>query len=304
MTSLPPDRSHVATEGRHGQSAELDRLDTTAIVDLLIEDHRAVTQALRDGRAALTDFIDALVPRVAAGGRLISLGAGTSGRLAVLDASECPPTFQSDPGQIVGLIAGGDSALRRSSEGAEDDPRGAAAQLAELSLGERDTVLAIAAGGTTPYSLGALELAKARGAMTALLSCADLRQPPASCDHLLLFETGPEVLTGSTRLKAGSATKLALNIVTTALFVRLGKTYGHFMVDLRASNAKLLDRAIRVVMAIEPTIATRADAAGLIARAGGSVKVAIAMSRLGVDRGEAERRLASAGGRLRDVLDG
>ncbi len=304
MNSLPPDRSHVATEGRHAQSAELDRLETGAIVDLLIDDHRAVTEAVLRGRAALTSLIDALVPRVAEGGRLVSLGAGTSGRLAVLDASECPPTFQSDPDQIVGLIAGGDSALRRSSEGAEDDPRGAASQFGELAIGERDTVLAIAAGGTTPYALGALELAKTRGAMTALLSCAAPGKTPSCCDHLLVFETGPEVLTGSTRLKAGSATKLALNIITTTLFVRLGKTYGHFMVDLRASNAKLLDRGIRVVMSVDPTIANRADAAALLTRADGSVKVAIAMSRLGIERDAAERRLASAGGRLRDVLEG
>ena len=280
---------------------ELDALDTRACVDLIVADHRVVADAVGWASATLSVFIDELVERLRTGGRLIYVGAGTSGRLGVLDAAECPPTFQSDPEQVVGVIAGGDAALRRSSEAREDDAGGSAAVLAELEVGERDTVVAIAAGGTTPYVLGAIEIASAAGAMTALLTCATPPAPPAGCDHLIVLDTGPELLAGSTRLKAGSATKLALNVISTSAFVRLGKVYSNLMVDLRATNAKLTDRAIRILCALSPDL-DRADAAALLQRAGGSVKPAIVMHRLDVDLEAARQLLDQHAGQLRPLL--
>ncbi len=275
-------------------------LDTAGCVQLLIEDHLAVPEAVAAAAPELTAFIDALVERVRAGGRLIYVGAGTSGRLGVLDAADCPPTFQSGPDQVLGLMAGGDAALRRSSEAMEDDPRGAAPALAALALGRLDTVVAIAAGGTTPFVLGAVDLAGQAGAYTAVLTCT----PPASataCDHLIVLDTGPELLTGSTRLKAGSATKLALNIISTTLFVRLGKVYSNLMVDMRATNTKLADRAIRILCELKPEL-TREAASGVLHDAGGELKAAIVMARLGVDLAAARARLAEHGEQLRPTL--
>ena len=298
---LPPDRGHLRTEHRHELSADLDTLDTAACVRLIIDDHRAVPDAVAGAVEALAAFIDALAVRIRAGGRLMYVGAGTSGRLGVLDASECPPTFQSDPGQVLGVIAGGDAALRRSSEATEDDPRGARSSLAELGVGSTDTVVAIAAGGTTPYVLGAMVIAREAGAMTALVTCVAPSRPPAACDHLIVLDTGPEVLTGSTRLKAGSATKLALNTISTTLFVRLGKVYGNLMVDLRATNAKLADRAIRILCELTPGL-TREQATVALGNADGDLKAAVVMQRLEVDLPTALARLAEHDGRLRPIL--
>ena len=257
--ALPPDRSHVATEAPHPASADLGQATIRESIDLIAEDHRCVVEALLGSADQLEALISAVVRSLQQGGRLIYLGAGTSGRLGVLDASECPPTFNSDPQQVVGVIAGGDSALRRSSEGREDDPEGAHAELAGLEVGPEDFVLGIAAGGTTPYVLGAIAEAKERGAATGLLCCSP-REQPEGCDHLLLLETGPELLTGSTRLKAGSVTKLALNAITTIAFAQLGKVRGNLMIDLRATNDKLHDRAIRILMALFPEFAREAAA--------------------------------------------
>lgn len=297
---LPPDRSHVRTEHRHPLSGELDKLGTEQIVELLVEDHAAVVRAVREAGPALAALVDGVVLRAQKGGRLIYVGAGTSGRLGVLDASECPPTFQSNPAQVVGIIAGGDSALRRSSEGAEDDPAGVTAAFDELQVSANDSVVGIAAGGTTPYVLGALALARQRGALTAFVACTP-NADSAGCEHLIVLDTGPEVLTGSTRLKAGSATKLALNCLTTALFTRLGKVYGNLMVDVAATNDKLIDRAIRTLRLLEPAL-DRPGALALLQAAGGKLKTAIVMRRLGLPREEAEARLANAAGRLRDVI--
>ena len=301
--SLPVDRGHVQTEQRHKRSAKLDALDTRSCIELIIDDHRRVPKALEGATRELTELIDGITERVRRGGRLIYVGAGTSGRLGVLDASECPPTFQSEPGQIVGMIAGGDSALRTSSEGAEDDPNGARDALAELELTAEDTIVGIAAGGTTPYVLGAIRLAKAVGAGTALLTCAEPEPHPEGCDHLIVLRTGPELLTGSTRLKAGSATKLALNIITTTLFVRLGKVYSNLMVDLRATNDKLRDRAIRILVELCPEL-DREESAQLLDRANGELKTAIVMQRLGVEVEPAGSLLAEHQGILRHALAG
>ncbi len=204
-----PARGHLLTERRNDATRDIDALDTGDLLQLMAEQDAAVIDALRDATPALAALIDGVVRGMERGGRLIYLGAGTSGRLGVLDASECPPTFFTDPSQVVGIIAGGDGALRVSSEGAEDDPDGAAAELDRLKLTGNDTVVGIAAGGTTPYVLGALEIAKRQAAGTALVTCAEVAKPQAA-DHLVVLAVGPEVVTGSTRMKAGTATKLAL----------------------------------------------------------------------------------------------
>jgi len=300
MTALPPDRGHVSTERRNERSFDLDALDVGSCVDLMIDDHARVLHAVRHARPALASFIEVVVDRLRAGGRLIYLGAGTSGRLGVLDASECPPTFQADPSRIVGVIAGGDAALRTSSEAKEDDPAGARAELERLNIGRRDVVLGIAAGGTTPYVLGGVAIAKSLDAATGLLTCAP-REAPPGCDHLIVLDTGPELLTGSTRLKAGTATKLALNTITTTAFVQLGKTYGNLMVDLRATNDKLTDRAIRILIELHADLG-RPAAASLLREAGGDLKAALVMKSLRVGRAEAQRLLDDHDGRLRPII--
>lgn len=283
---------------------ELDRLDVEGCVRLMNAEDAAVPAAVAASAGAISDFITAVLMQGFGedeGGRLVYVGAGTSGRLGVLDASECPPTFQSSPGQVVGIIAGGDAALRTSSEGKEDEREGARAELDRLKLGARDSVLGIAAGATTPYVLGALEFAKRRGALTGLLTCART-QTPTFVDHHLLVETGPEVVTGSTRMKAGTATKLVLNTISTTLMVQQGKVYENLMVDLRATNNKLKDRAARIVCMA--TGIAREDAFSLLDAAGGSCKAAILMQRHGIGRAEAESALGQAGGNLRRALEG
>ncbi len=298
---LPPDRSHIATEQRNPRTMGLHRMTVAECVRAIHEEDREVLIALERAHPALTVFIESAENGFRAGGRLIYLGAGTSGRLGVLDASEAPPTFQVEPGRVVGIIAGGDPALRRSSEGLEDDPGGAASELESLRLDRRDAVLGIAAGGTTPFVLGGLRLAKDRPEppLTGLLVCSPVPRPPGA-DHLIVLDTGPEVLTGSTRMKAGTATKLALNTISTTLMVRSGRVYENLMVDLRASNDKLRDRAVRIVMAL--SFLDRAAALTLLESAGGNAKVAIVMDRMKIDRMEAEALLARSGGRLGEAL--
>ena len=298
--ALPPDRSHVATEQRHAGSGDFDLLTTLEQVQAMAQDHAVVHAAVARAAPMIASFVDALVPRIRSGGRLFYCGAGTSGRLGVLDASECPPTFCSDPRQVIGLIAGGDTALRKSSERREDEFGGIAEEFVAHSLGSNDALLAIAAGGTTPYALGAISLAKARGALTGFLVCSPLKTP-ADSDHLIVLETGAELLTGSTRLKAGSATKLALNCISTILFTQLGKVHGNLMVDLAATNDKLVDRAIRTLCMFDPSL-TRNSAAGLLAESGGRVKVAIVMRALHLSLEQAQRALETSHGNLRKVL--
>jgi len=299
---LPPDRSHVLTEQRHPRTMTLCSKDVRGIVDVMVEDQAAVQQALRIAAPALTALIEDLVECMRVGGRLIYVGAGTSGRLGVLDAAECPPTFHSDPAQVVGVIAGGDASLRKSSEGREDEPEGAKDALAALGLNERDVVVGIAAGGTTPYVLGALHIACSAGTTTALLTCSPLSTPHEHLDHVIVLRTGPEILTGSTRLKAGTATKIALNIITTAAFVRLGKAYSNLMVDMRATNQKLTDRAIRILQQICPDI-SREDASEALLGADGDLKAAIVMRRMGLSLFDAKQRLREHQGHLRATLD-
>jgi N-acetylmuramic acid 6-phosphate etherase len=294
----------VATELRHPHTGGLHSLDVPALVGVFNDSLAEVQRAMQAGAPALAAFIGAVESGFCArGGRLVYVGAGTSGRLGVLDASEVPPTFGVEGDRVIGVIAGGDSALRRSSEGMEDDPQGAAESLAGLGLSDADAVLAIAAGGTTPYALGSLVLAKrlAPGCVTGLLTCAPVGKVQG-CDHVICLPTGPEVLTGSTRLKAGTATKLALNTISTALMVRSGRVYGNLMVDVRATNDKLLDRAARVVSQV--TGAPRAEALELVRAAGGRATGAIVMRARAMGRAAAEGALEAAGGRLDRVLDG
>lgn len=294
-----PDRGSIGSEQRNPRTMSLDTLSVRECVDLLNAEDAMVAAAV--GRAApeIARFIEGAEPRMCAGGRLIYLGAGTSGRLGVLDASECPPTFQTPPEMVLGIIAGGDAALRRSSEGLEDDPAGAHAELDRLGVGAGDSVLGIAAGGTTPFVLGGLSHASSRGAWTGMLVCAPIAPPPG-VGVLIIADTGPEPLTGSTRMKAGTATKMVLNTVSTTLMVRMGRVHENLMVDLRATNAKLRDRAARIISTLAGL--PRPDALALLDRAQGSVKHAVVMARTGQGFEEADRSLAESGGRLRDAL--
>lgn len=299
----PPDRSHVLTEQRRPDAPRLHTLSAADCLRTIHDEDHAVMNAVGSALPAVTRFVEAVEPGFLRGGRLIYVGAGTSGRLGVLDASEAPPTFCVPPDRIIGIIAGGDGALRRSSEAKEDDPDGARPELAALSLTSLDAVLGIAAGGTTPYAVGALPLAKALGGasppITGLLTCSPT-PPPPGCDHVLVAPTGPEVLTGSTRMKAGTATKLVLNMISTTLMIRSGRVYDTLMVDVRATNAKLRDRAARIISALTPL--DRDSAFALLDRADGLVKTAVVMHRRGVDRAGADALLRQADGRLARAL--
>lgn len=297
----PPDRAHVLAEQRNERTASLHTMSAEQIARAIHEEDRRMLDAFEGALPELVGLIQAAEPGFVGGGRLIYLGAGTSGRLGVLDASEAPPTFQVEPGRVVGIIAGGDAALRRSSEHKEDDPEGALPELEALALTPSDTMIGLAAGGTTPFVRGAMAIAKrlCPGCLTAMVSCSPTEKPPG-CDRLVVIPTGPEVLTGSTRMKAGTATKLALNTISTTLMVRSGRVYRNLMVDLRASNDKLRDRGARIVA--ELTGLDRPASLELLDLAGGGVKAAVVMHRLGVGRVEAEKRLAEAGGRLDRVI--
>ena len=289
------------TERRNPRTVDIDLASPDAIVDLMNAEDRGVADAVATQRDVIARTISVVEAAFRAGRRLLYIGAGTSGRLGVLDASECPPTFGTDPAMVVGLIAGGDRALRTPIEGAEDDPAGGAAAMVDNAVTAGDVVVGIAASGTTPFVRGALAYARLQGATTVLLACSE---PPAAmravADIVILPVVGPESLTGSTRLKAGTATKLVCNMITTGAMIRVGKCYGNLMVDLRATNSKLTDRAERIVM--EVTHLSRDDARDLLGRAAGTVKLALVMHALGIDATEAEQRLTAAGGVIRRVI--
>lgn len=295
------DRSHIATEQRNPRAANLDQLSIEQAVEVMEAEDAGVTAAVAAVRADIVRTIELAVAAFRAGGRLIYLGAGTSGRLGVLDASECPPTFRTPPQMVVGVICGGDGALRRSVEGAEDDPANGRRDVAGLDVGEKDVVVGIATGGTTPYVRGVLEEARGRGAKTVFLTCVPAAQADLGADVTIRPLTGPEVVTGSTRLKAGTATKLILNRITTVAMVQLGKTYGDLMVDLNASNSKLVDRGARIISTI--TGASREQALKLLKAAGGQVKLALVMQARGVNADEARNLLDQHNGRVRPLID-
>jgi len=288
------------TEQRNPRSVGIDQLSVEDILAVFHEEDRAAAAAVEAVRDSVARVIERVVDAFRVGGRLLYVGAGTSGRLGVLDASECPPTFGVSPGLVVGIIAGGDTALRNAVEGAEDSESLGAEDIRSASVGGSDVVVGIATSGRTPYVLGALRAAKSVGAATALLSCT-LPDPDLS-DFVDVFMTplvGPEIITGSTRLKAGTATKLILNQITTVAMIRTGKVYDNWMVDLRASNTKLRDRARRIVASIAGVEGDAAQA--VLDAADGEVKTAALMLLRGIDAGAARRALKNAGGSLRDA---
>jgi N-acetylmuramic acid 6-phosphate etherase len=299
MTTPPVDPR--LTEQRNPATAAIDLASPLEIVELMTSEDVKVVEAVRAVRQEIAAAIALVEAAFRAGGHLYYFGAGTSGRLAVLDASECPPTFGTDPSIVQGTIAGGLQALVKSIEDAEDDFDAGGAAVDAKDAGPNDVVFGIAASGSTPYVKGAIARGVARGAKTILLACTD---PPkdllVNCDVAIIPKPGPEILTGSTRLKAGTATKMVLNMVTTGAMIRWGKAYGNLMVDLRALSAKLHDRGERIVMEVAGV--SREEARRAIAAAGGTVKTAIVMQKRGVDRGEAERSLAEAGGYLRKAI--
>ena len=290
------------TERRNPRTAEIDLASPLEIVDLINAEDRTVPEAVATQREAIARAIERAERTFRNGGRLFYVGAGTSGRLGVLDASECPPTFGTDPEMVQGIIAGGPPALTRSQEGAEDRLEGAVEDLTAHGVRAGDFVIGIAASGTTPYVHRALAYAQSVGATTGLIACSP---PPSDAldvvDILIQPLTGPEVVTGSTRLKAGTATKLVLNMITTGAMIRLGKTFGNLMVDLRAKNNKLKDRSERILM--EVCGASREAARELLASSDGIVKTAIVMHFLGVSKAEAEKSLERAGGVIRRAVN-
>ncbi len=291
----------LGTEGRNPATMELDRVPTVEMVRLINEENRRCAEAVGQASGAIAEAIELIADRLRCGGRLVYIGAGTSGRLGVVDASECPPTFSVDPGLVVGLIAGGDHAIRFPVENAEDDPNGAEKQLREIGFNSHDVLCGIAASGRTPYVLGGLRYARSLGAATVSVSNNAASTIGQEADIAIEAVTGPEALTGSTRLKAGTAQKMVLNILTTGVMIRLGKTYSNLMVDVKASNRKLQSRCINILRAICPDRET-AELEQALAEAGGRVKLAAAMLRTGLSAGDAKQRLTAAGGHLGEVI--
>ncbi|MED5321508.1 MAG: N-acetylmuramic acid 6-phosphate etherase [Cyanobacteriota bacterium] len=278
----------------------MDQLDTLALVELFADEDRRPQEAVAAVAPALAQAVDAVAERLCAGGRLFYLGAGTSGRLGVLDAAECPPTFCSDPKQVQGVLAGGSAALLRSSEGLEDNEAAGRADLEERGFCAQDCLMGIAAGGTTPYVRGGLSFAKSIGALAIAMACVPTEQAPLPCDIDIRLLTGPELLTGSTRMKAGTATKLALNTLSTAVMVRLGKVYGNRMVDVAASNRKLVDRSLRILRDLAGV--ERERGLTLLEEAGGSVKLALLMAAAVLSVDQAKALLQQHNQQLRPAL--
>jgi len=289
------------TEQRNPRSARIDQLSTLEIVDVINAEDRMVAEAVHEERESIARAIDIVVECFARGGHLFYVGAGTSGRLGVLDASEMPPTYGTDPGLVQGIIAGGLNALTRAQEGAEDNPADGATVMDDRGVGPDDFVLGIATSGTTPYVHGALKRARERGARTGFLLCTyPSKELNDTHDVVIAPLVGPEVVTGSTRMKAGTATKMVLNTITTASMVRSGKVFGNLMVDLQVTCEKLRDRGERIL--IETLHIERPDAAQLLENAGGHVKTAIVMARLDVDADAARERLKSEGGLIGRIV--
>ncbi len=291
----------MTTEDSNPRTADLDTLPTAEILRRINAEDATVAGAVAEELPAIAAVVERVVAAFNRGGRLIYAGAGTSGRLAMLDAAECPPTYGIDPGRVQGLLAGGPMAMTTSVEAAEDDEAQGAREVDALGVGADDVVLGIAASGRTPYVVGALRRARARGACAVAL-VGNRDGPVAAAAELVIApRTGPEAVTGSTRMKAGTAQKMVLNMISTAAMVRTGHTYGNLMVDLHASNSKLRDRARRIV--VQATGAGPEAAAEALSAAGGHAKTAIVMLRAGVDAQEARARLEQAGGRVRQAIE-
>jgi N-acetylmuramic acid 6-phosphate etherase len=293
-------RGHLLTEQVNPESLNLDQLATVELVDLFNREDAKTIAAIGAARQELAAAIDHTAAALRQGGRLFYIGAGTSGRLGVLDAAECPPTFCTPPELVQGLIAGGAGALVRSSEALEDRAEDGAAAMVQRQITQLDVVIGITAGGTTPYVHGALRAARQQGATTMLIACVPIEQVPAEVDVNIRLIVGPEILAGSTRLKAGTVTKLALNIISTGTMVKLGKVYGNRMIDVAVTNRKLHDRALGILQDL--TDLNREDAAYLLEQSGRSVKLALLMHWTGLEKEASDRLLADYAGNLRQAV--
>ena len=293
--------SDKITEQQNSASSRIDEQSVSEILEIINGEDITVPLIVQKSLPQIKEFIDALIPRFKDNGRLFYVGSGTSGRLGVLDAAECPPTYSTDPEMVQGIIAGGYDALVRSIEGAEDYPENGSQAVSNHNITANDTVLGITASSSTPFVLGALEQAKEIGALTGLIIC---NKPPQLeyVDHMISLIVGPEVITGSTRMKAGTATKMVLNMISTTLMIKLNKTYGNLMVDLKASNEKLWDRGTRIIQHL--TDLSYDDSLKLLQSADGEVKTAIVMEKLKMEAGDTREKLNENKGSLRKVLDG
>ena len=292
--------SELTTESADPRFADIDRMTVAELAATMNRADATVPDAVAKAMPRISEAIEATAERMKAGGRLVYVGAGTPGRLGVLDASECPPTFSTPPDQVFAIIAGGESAIVSSREGAEDDVDAAADAIAAAGIGPLDTVVGIASSGRTPFVIAAVRHARERGALTVGLSCNSGTPLSAEAEHAIEVLVGPEVLSGSTRLKAGTAQKLVLNMFSTIVMVQLGKTYGNLMVDVKPSNGKLRERAVRIVQSI--TGARREEALAVLDRNGFNVKQAVVASRFDLTPQDAAARLARSGERLRVAL--
>ncbi len=293
-------RGHLLTEQANPASQNLDQLSPVELVDLFNREDARTIAAIAAARLELADAIARTAQALGHGGRLFYIGAGTSGRLGVLDAAECPPTFCTPPELVQGILAGGAAALLRSSEGLEDCAEDGAAAIAHHQITSRDVVVGITAGGTTPYVHGALQATRQRGGTTVFIACVPADQVPADYDVDIRLLVGPEILAGSTRLKAGTVTKLALNIISTGTMVRLGKVYGNRMVDVAVTNRKLHDRALRIIQDL--TDLDRDAASVVLENSDRNVKLALLMHWTGLDKVAGEQLLAAYQGNLRQAL--
>jgi N-acetylmuramic acid 6-phosphate etherase len=290
----------LLTEQANPASEDIDALTTEGVLRVIHAEDLKVAAAITPEIPNITKAVDVIVEALQRGGRLFYLGAGTSGRLGVLDASECPPTFSVPREMVQGIIAGGEQALTRAVEASEDDSQAGGRDLQARGFGPGDVLVGIAASGRTPYVLGAAAFAREQGARTVGISCTPDSELARAVEIAITPLTGPEVISGSTRLKAGTATKLVLNMLSTAVMIRLGYVHGNLMVNVQPGSAKLRQRAVEIVARVSGQSASRA--AELLSAAAGNVRVAILMSRLGIHRPEAEQRLKTAGGRLAEAL--
>ncbi len=302
MSGQQPDLSRIETEQRNPASQDIDTLPTHDMLAVIASEDAKVAPAVAQRLPQIAAAVDGIVARMLTGGRLIYIGAGTSGRLGVLDASECPPTFNTPPELVMGLIAGGDHALRHPIEQVEDNHAAGADALREIGLTPQDTVVGIAASGRTPYVLGAIDYANEIGALTVGICNSPGSVLGQAVDIAIEVPTGPEVVTGSTRMKSGTAQKLVLNMLSTGAMIRLGKTYGNLMVDVQPTNEKLRVRAVRIVA--EATELEPGAARAALERANGNVKLAIVMTLTGVNKDVATENLEAAQGRVRLVIEG
>ncbi|MDR6866233.1 N-acetylmuramic acid 6-phosphate etherase [Microbacterium resistens] len=300
LQGLIDELSGLATETADTDRGDLDLLPTVELVQLMNAEDARVPAAVAARAPQIAEAVDGIAERFRRGGRLIYLGAGTAGRIGVLDASECPPTFGTDPSQVVGIIAGGDTAIRSAVENAEDDDRAAAAELRALGVRAEDTVVGISASGRTPYVLGGLAAAREAGALTVAVAANAPSAIGAAADIAIDVEVGPEFVTGSTRLKSGTAQKLVVNMLSTLAMVKLGKTYRGVMVDLRATNEKLRARSVRTIMQL--TGAPVEDAVDALRRSDGSVKLALLLLISGAETEAARAALTESGGILREAI--